>query len=218
MFRDCLHIYLSLLSATIFVTTFQIIHKLNYFSETTIYLQNLSNMARIGGLLRAGIVNEVTILTNRQLSPHKKYIKWITTSSVKNEEGIEKVTTNTRQDRLYREIQIEMRAHQPEVLKSYSWFASTAAQELDIQVNESYAEPDPYILRKTLLKDVFAHSKHRVQYEMRTYFHMLKVGKLTESTADTYLEYIQRNLPEGVAMKVTKHERRAGQNKISKKA
>lgn len=28
--------------------------------------------------------------------------------------------------------------------------------------------------------------------------------KLTESTADTFLEYIQRNLPEGVAMKVTK--------------
>ncbi|XP_076325982.1 small ribosomal subunit protein uS10m-like [Tachypleus tridentatus] len=28
---------------------------------------------------------------------------------------------------------------------------------------------------------------------------------MTGSTADTYLEYIQRNLPEGVAMKVTKH-------------
>ena len=28
--------------------------------------------------------------------------------------------------------------------------------------------------------------------------------KLTGSTADTFIEYIQRNLPEGVAMKVTK--------------
>ena len=28
--------------------------------------------------------------------------------------------------------------------------------------------------------------------------------RLTGSTADTFLEYIQRNLPEGVAMKVTK--------------
>ena len=26
---------------------------------------------------------------------------------------------------------------------------------------------------------------------------------LTGSTADTYLEYVQRNLPEGVSMKVT---------------
>ena len=31
-----------------------------------------------------------------------------------------------------------------------------------------------------------------------------QVEKLTGSTADTFLEYIQRNLPEGVAMKVTK--------------
>ena len=118
-----------------------------------------------------------------------------------------------RYDRLFKEIQIELRAHQPDVLKSYSWFASTAAKELDIEVLENWAEPEPYKLRKTLLKAVFANSKHRVQYEMRTYYHMLKVGKLTESTVDTYLEYIQRNLPEGVSMKVTKHERRAGYKK-----
>ena len=36
---------------------------------------------------------------------------------------------------------------------------------------------------------------------------MMKFGRLTESTALTFLEYIQRNLPEGVAMKVTKFER-----------
>ena len=29
---------------------------------------------------------------------------------------------------------------------------------------------------------------------------------LTGSTADTYLEYVQRNLPEGVSMKVVRHE------------
>ena len=29
---------------------------------------------------------------------------------------------------------------------------------------------------------------------------------MTGSTADTYLEYIQRNLPEGVSMKVIRHE------------
>lgn len=32
----------------------------------------------------------------------------------------------------------------------------------------------------------------------------MKFAKLTGSTADTFLEYIQRNLPEGVSMKVTK--------------
>jgi len=34
--------------------------------------------------------------------------------------------------------------------------------------------------------------------------HCHQVERLTGSTADTFLEYIQRNLPEGVAMKVTK--------------
>ena len=37
---------------------------------------------------------------------------------------------------------------------------------------------------------------------------VLNLGRVTESTKDTYLEYIQRNLPEGVAMKVTTREMR----------
>ncbi len=41
----------------------------------------------------------------------------------------------------------------------------------------------------------------------RTFYHTMKFSRVTESTAMTFLEYIQRNLPEGVAMKVTKHER-----------
>lgn len=174
-------------------------------------------MARIGGILRARLATNAMLFTNGKLYPQKTNVRCKATSTLvfSEKEALEKIGNIQRGDKLFREIQIEIRAHQPDVLKSYSWFASTAAKELDIQINESFAEPDPYILRKTLLKDVFAHSKHRVQYEMRTYFHMLKVGKLTESTADTYLEYIQRNLPEGVAMKVTKYERRAGQNKIA---
>ena len=39
---------------------------------------------------------------------------------------------------------------------------------------------------------------------MRTNYRSFRLDRLTGSTADTILEYIQRNLPEGVAMKVTK--------------
>ena len=56
----------------------------------------------------------------------------------------------------------------------------------------------------TLLKSKHVHKKHRVQYEIRTYYRFMHFLRLTGSTADTFLEYIQRNLPEGVAMKVTK--------------
>ena len=75
-------------------------------------------------------------------------------------------------------------------------------------VSESIHEPEPHMLRKSLLKSAFAHGKHKVQYEMRTYYHYLELSRLTESTMKTYLEYIERNLPEAVAMKVTKHERK----------
>jgi len=112
-----------------------------------------------------------------------------------------------RNDKLFDRIEVEVKAHQPDVLKSYSWFATSAAKALDVEVLESWSEPQPHMVRKTLLRSAFVKSKHRVQYEMRTYYHMMKFGKLTESTALTLLEYIQRNLPEGVAMKVTKFER-----------
>lgn len=60
--------------------------------------------------------------------------------------------------------------------------------------------------RLILLKSAFVHKKHRVQYEVRTYFRFMQFYKLTGSTLDTFLEYIERNLPEGVALKATKVE------------
>lgn len=58
--------------------------------------------------------------------------------------------------------------------------------------------------RYTVLKSVHIYKKHRVQYETRTYFAFVQYNKLTGSTADTLLEYVERNLPEGVALKATK--------------
>merc|ERR1712034_64386 len=109
-------------------------------------------------------------------------------------------------DKLFERIELELRAHEPAVLKSYSWFACSAAKELNIPVDKSWAPEEPHKERKTLLKAAYVNKKHRVQYEMRTYYHFMSLKHLTGSTADTYLEYIQRNLPEGVSMKVIKHE------------
>lgn len=54
------------------------------------------------------------------------------------------------------------------------------------------------------MKSVHIYKKHRVQYEVRTYFRHMIYERLTESTLKTFLEYIQRNVPEGVALKITK--------------
>jgi len=35
------------------------------------------------------------------------------------------------------------RAHEPAVLKSYSWFMNTSASELDITVEKSFAPEEP---------------------------------------------------------------------------
>ena len=129
-------------------------------------------------------------------------------------------------DTLYKSVEVEVRSGEPAVLKSYEWFAKTAASHLGISIGKwwgfdqniavqifllnnsinssSWSPPKPIKDRLTLLKSIHVYKKHRVQYEIRTYFTHLTFHNLTGSTADTFLEYIQRNLPEGVGMKVTK--------------
>ena len=72
--------------------------------------------------------------------------------------------------------------------------------------NCSFAQRKATKDRWTVLKSVHVHSKHLVSYEARTYYRFLNLHNLTQSTMETYLEYIQRNLPEGTAMKATKIE------------
>uniref|UniRef100_A0A1A9WLV2 Small ribosomal subunit protein uS10m n=1 Tax=Glossina brevipalpis TaxID=37001 RepID=A0A1A9WLV2_9MUSC len=113
-------------------------------------------------------------------------------------------------DKLYSKLELELRGIDPAVLKSYSWFATTAANHLNIEVGkwqvEAWSERKANKERLTLLKCVHIYKKHRVQYEIRTYFRYIHFHKLTGSTLDTFLEYIERNLPEGVALLATKTE------------
>lgn len=61
-------------------------------------------------------------------------------------------------------------------------------------------------LRMTILRAAFGKKRHREQYEFRTYYKILNFHRLTGSTLSTFLEYIERNLPEGVHLKATKVE------------
>ncbi|XP_015213319.1 small ribosomal subunit protein uS10m isoform X2 [Lepisosteus oculatus] len=106
-------------------------------------------------------------------------------------------------DTLYQSVAVLVKGHDRAVLDSYEFFATLAAQELGITIGKVY-EPSKKIERFTLLKSVHIFKNHRVQYEIRTHYRYIELKHLTGSTADVYLEYIQRNLPEGVAMDVTK--------------
>lgn len=115
-------------------------------------------------------------------------------------------STEPEFDKLYKKLEIEVRGNDPAVLESYGKFAVMAANNLNIKIGRNTAPKKAIHERLTVLKSVHVHKKHRVQYETRTYYRYLDFFNLTGSTADTFLEYIQRNLPEGVAMKATKVE------------
>ena len=105
-------------------------------------------------------------------------------------------------DTLYKEVLVSVRGHDQQVLASYEKFVAMTTDQLKLRLTST--TPEMFIERWTLLKSRFGNRKHLRQYEMRTYFKEFKFEKLTGSTADTLLEYIQRNLPEGVAMHVTR--------------
>lgn len=107
-------------------------------------------------------------------------------------------------DQLFKHLWIKCSGHGVEVLDSYESFLKMAANHLDIDYVRT-EEPFRTIQRRTLLASRFVHKKYRVQYETRTYYRNLLFKNLTGSTADTYLEYIQRNLPEGVMLVTEKH-------------
>ena len=109
-------------------------------------------------------------------------------------------------DKLYKRVIVEVRGHEPAVLKSYTKFIQMAADGFELNANLEIKDRERFIERWSILKSKFGKKKHFRQYEMRTHFKIYEFKHLTGSTADTLLEYIQRNLPEGVAMHVTKVE------------
>lgn len=113
--------------------------------------------------------------------------------------------TTEELDKLYRCIYLKCRSHDKAVIDSYDKFVVQAAKHLDIP-HVGTEHPFREIKRRTLLASRHVHKKYRVQYEFRTYMSVLEFKNLTGSTADTFLEYVERNLPEGMHLTVTKHE------------
>ena len=110
-----------------------------------------------------------------------------------------------RDDELYRQLWVKCCGHEIQVLDSYEKFLKAAAENLDVEYVRTEV-PFREIRRRTMLASRHVHKKYRVQYEERDYYRHLLFKNVTGSTADTFLEYIQRNLPEGVLMIAEKHQ------------
>ncbi|KAI6196784.1 Cysteine protease [Aphelenchoides besseyi] len=115
------------------------------------------------------------------------------------------VTTSNEDDKLFSKISLEVRGHDRAVLLSYTTFLKNACQQLEIESSD--IRHLPYVRWvQWALRSKFAHKKNKLHYETRTYIKQMDVRNLTESTASTFLEYIERNIPEGVAMRVDYEE------------
>ncbi|VDM46412.1 unnamed protein product [Toxocara canis] len=116
-----------------------------------------------------------------------------------------KANSTTELDKLFAKIHLEIRGHDRAVLNSYTTFLQTACHHLAISC--SPVKILPYVRWiQPLLRSKFVHKKYKLHYETRTYIRCMTVNDVTGSTASTFLEYIERNIPEGVAMKVTYEE------------
>jgi len=109
-------------------------------------------------------------------------------------------------DRLFRTITLSVYGHDKAVLQSYTTFVKNACGHLGIE--DSLVVQGRYLrwLQWTL-RAKFAKKKYKLHYETRTHNSHLSISNVTGSTASTFLEYVERNIPEGVAMKVTYEER-----------
>jgi len=109
-------------------------------------------------------------------------------------------------ERLNRRVHLEIRAHDSMVLKSYITFLKTSCEHLRLEI-ESVETAIPYLRWiQPCLRAKFAAKKYKLHYETRTYINRMTVARVTGSTAECWLEYVQRQIPEGVAMKVTREE------------
>ncbi|XP_052891532.1 28S ribosomal protein S10, mitochondrial [Anopheles moucheti] len=133
-------------------------------------------------------------------------VRWYSDVVASTTNAIEQPPSVGVPDKLYSRVELQMKGIDPEVMKSYAMYAKTAAEHLNIEVGKHWTMRKAAKERLTLLKSVHIYKKHRVQYEVRNYYRFMHFHKLTGSTLDTFLEYIERNLPEGIALKVTKVE------------
>ncbi|KAH8359184.1 hypothetical protein KR093_004947, partial [Drosophila rubida] len=146
------------------------------------------------------------VKTLRQAQPCRFYSALSNTTATSTPSTSSVSAAPAEPDQLYSKLEIELRGVDPAVLKSYTWFATTAAEHLGIELGKCWSPRKAHHERMTLLKSVHIYKKHRVQYEIRTHFRYMNFHKLTGSTLDTFLEYIERNLPEGVALQASKTE------------
>ncbi|CAJ0937079.1 unnamed protein product, partial [Mesorhabditis belari] len=94
-------------------------------------------------------------------------------------------TTTPLPDKLFKSIELEMRGHDPAVLRSYTTFLKTVCGHLNIP--QGRLQVLPYVRWiQYALRSKFVHKKYKLHYETRTHITKFEVKELTGSTASTF--------------------------------
>lgn len=108
---------------------------------------------------------------------------------------------NHQETRFYREIALEIYGYDRSVIASYVQYVRYAAARLDLHCSSPIVYPK--ITRKwSIIKSPFKFSFKRAEYELRRFQTALYLWNLTGTTADVFLEYVERNLAAGLGMNV----------------
>lgn len=145
-----------------------------------------------------------TLLRSARLSAAESGVPQQQQQQQQEQEPVQHKPDEPQPDELHRYLWLKCQAYETATLDSYEQFVKSAANHLDIE-HVKTEQPWRTIRRRTLLASRFVHKKYRVQYETRSYYRDICFKNLTGSTADTFLEYVERNLPPGVLMIVEKH-------------
>lgn len=114
------------------------------------------------------------------------------------------VKVSDEPDQLFHHVDILVGAHDNPVLNAYVKYMQIACEELEIKTE--CMQLKPIYMRRQLLKSAHVHKKWKMNYEIRDYRQILRLHKLTGTSANVVLEYFQRNIPAGVMMHVHKFE------------
>ncbi|KAL3313041.1 28S ribosomal protein S10, mitochondrial [Cichlidogyrus casuarinus] len=90
-------------------------------------------------------------------------------------------------------------------MRSYHIFIDLVAKNMDLSLDVS-TRNRPVFERLSMNKSPFIFKKHQRQYEFRTFYKTFTFHRLTGTTANVILEYLQRNTPEGIALNISKHK------------
>lgn len=95
-------------------------------------------------------------------------------------------------------LTLKVKGNDASVLDSYTQFMRRAATVLDLDVSKKVINTLP-IQRRALIEPPHVLGDIRV-CDLNTHVRMLQLHKMTNESANLFLEYVQENLPEGVSI------------------